>query len=160
MMTVNEDEMKRKIRKLKKLEQKIRYENMNTRDNKHGAYQYPFKINLVWDEFFDLSENGKKKVKYPLSKLVQMDKEEYKNAVSEFLFYVYCRFYKEKGYLNVSIYDPDILMQMGLPYDADSTAIKKRFRELAKQYHPDTGGDSEKFIEMMENFKALSIDKG
>ncbi|HEY8420442.1 MAG TPA: J domain-containing protein [Thermoclostridium sp.] len=48
-----------------------------------------------------------------------------------------------------------MLKQFGLPYDADMDAIKKRFRELAKKYHPDTGGDSTKFIELMEAYKKL-----
>lgn len=50
---------------------------------------------------------------------------------------------------------PITAFQMGLPFDADVTAIKKKFRELAKKYHPDTGGDSTKFIELMENYKKL-----
>jgi len=33
--------------------------------------------------------------------------------------------------------------------------IKKKFRELAKKYYPDTIGDSSKFIELMENYKKL-----
>jgi DnaJ-class molecular chaperone len=47
------------------------------------------------------------------------------------------------------------LAQLGLPYDADKNTIKKRFRELAKKYHPDTGGDSMKFIQLMESYRKL-----
>lgn len=58
--------------------------------------------------------------------------------------------------INVPLYNPDILARLGLPIDADSKAIKKKFRELAKKYHPDTGGDSSKFIEFMEDYKKLT----
>lgn len=34
---------------------------------------------------------------------------------------------------------------LGLPEDADLDAIKKRFRKLSFEYHPDRGGDPEKF---------------
>lgn len=39
---------------------------------------------------------------------------------------------KENGIVNIHLYEPDILVQMGLPFDADGNAIKKKFRELAK----------------------------
>ena len=44
---------------------------------------------------------------------------------------------------------------MGLAPDASATDIKRRFRELAKKYHPDSGGDQSKFIELMENYHKL-----
>jgi len=84
-----------------------------------------------------------------------MNKDDFRNVINEYFFHVYYRFCKENGIVNRHMYDPDILAQMGLPPDADSSEIKKRFRELAKKYHPDTGGGSSKFIELMENYKKL-----
>lgn len=81
---VDIDELKRRLRRLKKLEMKIRPNNYS---------------GLIWDDFFNLQD-----------------------------------------------------------YDADINAVKKKFRELAKEYHPDVGGDSEKFIDLMENYRKL-IDK-
>ena len=152
---VNYDEVKRKTRKLKKLEIKIRFGHIGFADNKQELFRRLSHTSLVWDEFFDLHEVCKKEVKYSIGRLAAMDKDEFKNVVSEFFFNVYYRYYKENGIVNIHLYDPDILAQMGLPFDADGNAIKKRFRELAKQYHPDTGGDSTKFIELMENYKKL-----
>ena len=137
------DEIKRKIRKLKKLEIKIRFSVK------------PKTAQLVWDEFFDLHEACRGKAKYSIDSLAAMNKEEFKNVVSEYFFYVYYRYYKENGMVNIQLYDPDILAQIGLPIDAGGNEIKKKFRELAKKYHPDTGGDSAKFIELMENYKKL-----
>lgn len=151
----NYDEIKRKIRKLKKLEVKIRCSNTNYADSKQGLFVKPKTLDLVWDEYFDLHEVCTGKAKYSISRLAGMNKEEFKNVISEFFFYIYFRFYKENGIVNINLYDPDILAQMGLPIDADGNEIKKKFRELAKKYHPDTGGDSAKFIELMENYKRL-----
>jgi len=98
---------------------------------------------------------SKGNVKYSIYDLAKMNKDEYKNVINEYFFNVYYRYYKENGMVNFNIYDPEILMQLGLPFDADINAVKKRFRELAKKYHPDMGGDSAKFIELMENYKKL-----
>jgi len=35
--------------------------------------------------------------------------------------------------------------------------VKKRFRELAKIYHPDVGGDAVKFIELMTLYRRLIV---
>ena len=145
------DELKTKIRSLKKLEKKIRFSDLHTSDS--GKIR-----SFVWDEFFDLGKEYKGKAKYSIYKLAAMTKEEIREVIDEFFFHVYYRFYKENGILSVQLYDPDILARIGLPFDADSKDIKKKFRELAKKYHPDTGGDSKKFIELMENYKKLTDD--
>lgn len=146
------DDLKRKIRKLKKLETQIRFGRI-------GLAAKPSSADLVWDTFFDLHEVSTGGARYPIHKLFGMNKDEYKGVIDEYFFQVYYRFYKENGFVNIQIYDPDILAQLGLPFDADYIAIKKKFRELAMKYHPDTGGDADKFIELMENFKKL-IEKG
>ncbi len=52
---------------------------------------------------------------------------------------------------------------LGVPKDADDATIKKAFRKLAKEYHPDTnGGNAEaakKFQEINEAYSVLS-DEG
>jgi hypothetical protein len=140
-MTDGHDAVKRKIRKLKKVEIKIRLGNTS---------------DLVWDEFFDLNSVSKKNARYSLNDLAAMSRDEFKNVVEEYFFFIYYRYYKENGMIAPDLYDPGILEQMGLPLDADGNAVKKRFRELAKKYHPDTGGDSSRFIEMMENYRKLT----
>lgn len=146
------NELKRKLRKLKQLEIKIRYGD-------NGAYQASVKNNsnnnLVWNDFFDLNEVQKENAKYPISRVASMSKDEYKELVNEFLTLVYLRLFKEKGILYLNNYDPELLNQLGLPYDADSIAVKKRFREMVKKYHPDAGGDSEQFLELMKKFERL-----
>jgi len=147
------EEIKRKLRKLKKVEVKIRFGNSGFSEN--GLSENIKNVKLVWDEFFDLNEVYKGHSKYSLAELSAMGKDALKDVISEFFFSVYYTYYKENCIINTGLYDPDILKQFGLPYDADMDAIKKRFRELAKKYHPDTGGDSTKFIELMEAYKKL-----
>lgn len=84
-----------------------------------------------------------------------MSKEDYRNIVDEFFFGVYYKYYTENGITGAHLYNPEILNWMGLPPDAGSEDIKKKFRELAKKYHPDTGGDGNRFIELMENYQKL-----
>ncbi|MEA4888972.1 MAG: J domain-containing protein [Clostridiaceae bacterium] len=146
--TIKYADMKRRIRKLKKLELKIRFGCSTLMDK-------PDPAKLVWDDFFNLQEVNAGKGRYTLRQICAMDKATYKQVIDEFFFYVYYRFYQENGILNTQFYDPDILEQLELPLQADYPAIKKRFRELAMKYHPDTGGDVDKFIELMENYKKL-----
>ena len=146
------DEIKRRIRKLKKLEAKIRF-------GLSGLAEKPAAADLVWDTFFDLHDVSLGVAKYSIHRLADMNKDEYRSVVDEFFFHVYYMFYKENGIVNTHMYDPVILTQLGLPFDADDEAIKKKFRELAVKYHPDTGGEAAKFIELMENYRKL-IEKG
>lgn len=148
------DDIKKKIRKLKKIEVKIRFGSSGF--SREGDFSARVKhAKLVWDEFFDLQENCNTKRKYSLNFLAAMDKNQLKDVMAEFFFAVYYRYYKENGIVSGNMYDPGLLAFFDLPYDAARTEIKKKFRELAKKYHPDTGGDSTKFIELMENYKRL-----
>jgi len=48
---------------------------------------------------------------------------------------------------------------LGVSKDASKTDIKKSYRKLANKYHPDKGGDSEKFKEINQAYQVLSDDK-
>ncbi len=100
-------------------------------------------------------EGARGKAKYALGDLLRMTKEQYKNVVEEYFFNVYYRYYTENGISGAHLYDPEILGWMGLGPGAGPEDIRKKFRELAKKYHPDTGGDESKFIELMEQYHKL-----
>jgi curved DNA-binding protein len=57
----------------------------------------------------------------------------------------------------------DLYATLGVPENADGDAIKKAYRKLAKEYHPDvTGGDkkkTERFKEINEAYGVLGEDK-
>ena len=141
---MNTVDIKRKLRELKRLEQKIRYEDAK-----------PPKPSLVWDAFFALQETDTGKAKYTLDSLAGMDREAFKKVVSEYWSFVYNAFFQENGWQPGGGYDTNVLLQWGLPAGADEAAVKRKFRELAKLYHPDTGGDTVQFIAFMEDYKKL-----
>lgn len=104
----------------------------------------------VWDLFFDLKERGKGKAKYPLSALCSMSPEEYGRTMEAYWSAVCDGLFGERDGR-----DLESRLAMDLPAGADEEEIKKRFRALAKRYHPDLGGDAAKFIELMEAYRKL-----
>lgn len=150
------DEIKRKIRKLKKCETKIRFGGYFNASNLDSSLSGKLgNLPLVWAEYFDIDRKNQSKAKYSLEDLLCMSKEEYKKIIDEFFFSVYYKYYTENGITGSRLYDPEALRWMGLLPDASSEDIKRKFRELAKKYHPDTGGDETGFIKLMENYQKL-----
>lgn len=145
-----EKELKQKIRKLKKLELMFRYGFSKEYIDQHLTVQQLERLSLVWKEFFDLTNSGSRKARYSYHDLEKMDKEQMAQVFGEFWFTVCYRMYKENGIQMMDVQNPELLTYLGLPYDADQSAIRKRFRELCKSCHPDEGGDAEKFIELMK----------
>jgi hypothetical protein len=143
------DEIKRRLRQLKKIEQKIRF----------GSAPGSGTSKLVWDSFFNLS--GAKSGGYTLDSLAHMDKEAFSAVIDEYYYRVYYQLYRDNGlgYDAARLYDPELLAQLGLPSNADYETIKKRFRQLALKYHPDRGGDAGDFIKMMDSYKKLTGEK-
>ena len=127
-------EVKRKLRKLKSLEKKIR----KLGDNSSAK--------LVWNDFFEK--------KYPAGIVAAMDKDTYRMVVEEYFYFVYYEFYAENKN-GAAQYDPEVLARLGLPPYADAEMIKQKFRELAKIYHPDAGGDAGEFIKLKNNYDSL-----
>lgn len=140
------DDLKRKLRKLKKLEYKLRFG--------HAVNVSPERMpQMLWDYYFDLQDNPIKKARYSMRELMKMDACALKSVIESYLADVYFRAYGIS--MNAADYDLNAMNELGLPFDADQEIIKKRFRELAKQCHPDAGGDAEQFIKMKERFDAL-----
>jgi len=137
------NDLKHKLRKLKRLEI----------DQRFNGKEQP-RFSLLWDGFFDLRDVKNSKAKYSISMLAAMSHEEYRNAVYEYLSFLYNEIYKTI-YTQDKNYDSKVLINMNLPYDAGEREIKRKCHELAKIYHPDTGGDSDKFMELMAEYKKL-----
>jgi len=131
--TLNADIIKRRLRELKRIEQKIRSSGA-------AAKTTP----LVWDVFFDLTDASAGKAKYPLKLLMIMDHETLKHVIDEYWSYVYHELFQDTDSIDALHHDP-----------AEVNAVKKRFRELAKQFHPDAGGDEQSFIALMEAYNKL-----
>ena len=135
---------KHKLRDLKKLEKRIRF----------GDEAIEGK-NLVWDRFFSTEKRAAAPVKYPLDDLLLMDRQRWKEALEEYFYNVYYQVYKDGG-LALSVYDPTLLAGLGLAPTAGAEDVRRRFRELAKKYHPDLGGEHDKMIELLETYRRLS----
>lgn len=138
-------QIKRKLRRLKRLEAIIRFQGME------GP-----RPDLVWDRFFDLRDAPEGRAKYALGALCAMDNVTYKRVIEEYFALVYWALYRERGIVAVQAYDPEALAQLGLPFDAGEADVKRRFRELAKKHHPDTDGDAAQFIELMKAYERLN----
>ena len=54
---------------------------------------------------------------------------------------------------------PDYYKTLGVSKNATADEIKKAFRKLARENHPDAGGNEEKFKEINEAYEVLSDDK-
>ncbi len=142
-------QLKRKLRQLKRLELTIRFA-------RQSAPQQP---TLVWNVFFSTKASDSAEVKYPLRRLLQMDHQELKAVFEEYFFRIYYQIDQDQGLRQADVYDPALLALFGLPTYAGIGEIKQRFRALAKQYHPDQGGDSEQFIELVELYEHLKHER-
>jgi hypothetical protein len=137
--------IKRRLRDLKRLEMKLRFGNEKAE-----------RPTLIWDLFFDTRDTGSGKAKYTLQNLAGMSHDQYKCVISEYWSFVYNKLFSVYDLQAGMNYDAGILLKWGLPFDSDADAVKKKFRELAKLYHPDTGGNADQFIALMEDYKKLT----
>ncbi len=138
---MNTISIKRNLREMKRLEIKTRF-----------GVEAPSRPPLVWDLFFDLQNTGK--AKYTLESLESMNRDDYKTVIGEYWSYVVNTLISEQD-VHTAHFDTEMLMRWELPYDADAAAVKHRFRELAKRYHPDLGGSAADFIKLMTEYKTL-----
>ena len=145
-MPQTEANLKRKLRDVKRIEIALRFNgNAAAAEGK-----------LVWDEFFSFKTNLNHEVRYTYRDILKLDRQKLKEVLDEYFYNVYYRIYQENRLTLDSLYDPNLLYQLGLPALANQADIKRRFRELVKKYHPDLGGDSEKFIELMQIIDQLA----
>ena len=142
---MNADALKKTLRELKKMECCIRF----------GGAPAPRDAVLVWSRFFTAREGDTRNVKYPFSVLLKMEKQRIKDSIADFYLEVYILYYRENG-IGGRFFDSELLSKLQLPPDSGIEDVKKRFRALAKKTHPDCGGDSAQFIELMETYRRLT----
>lgn len=138
-------QLKRTLRSLRRLEMTLRF----------GRQPPPDHPRLVWDGFFSTKSSESPSVKYSLSHLLQMEREEFKAIIDEYFFRVYSQASQDQRLTPADVYDPQVLALLGLPPYAGSGEIKQRFRALAKRYHPDHGGAQEQFVELVAIYERL-----
>jgi hypothetical protein len=145
IMSQSLEQLKRKLRQLRKLEITVRFKDQPLPENPK----------LIWDIFFSTQTHNQQAVKYSLQYLLALERQEFKAILEEYFYRLYFQNYRERG-VQVDIYDPHLLSLLGLPAYAGIQDIKRRFRELAKRYHPDAGGESEQFIALMDIYEQLT----
>lgn len=137
--------LKRKLRELKKAEKRIRFNYEPSSTSKR----------YVWDDYFSTKGINDLTVKYPLWKLIRLSEQELEEIFEEYFYIVYFQHCKKNGLNFVDVYDVNALSVFGLNPRASAEDIKKKFRELAKKYHPDRGGDNDKMIELIKAYNKL-----
>jgi DnaJ-domain-containing protein 1 len=110
---------------------------------------------LVWDGFFSTKDADCQSVKYSLSHLLQLEREEFKAILDEYVSRIYTQTAQDRTLSQADVYDPQLLAQFGLPPDAGSSEIKQRYRAMARQYHPDRGGESAQFVQLVALYERL-----
>jgi len=138
-------ELKQKLRDLKKIEKNVRKKAFISDEEKH----------LVWNQFFSTKNENDISVKYCMNILLHMDDDRRGEAFQEYFYGLYYNVYKESGIDIENTLDPKLLSIMGLSINSDITHVKKKFRELAKRYHPDHGGDEKLMIELLDTYNEL-----
>ncbi len=143
LMTLSE--LKKKLRDLKKYENKLRFSS--SLDQSKNQY--------IWCEFFSTQNPDDDFVRYNMSSLLKMSRTSLKEVYEEFFYHLYIQYYRENGWYLKEMQDLELLNEFGLPLDASLVDIKKKFRELAKIHHPDSGGDEDAFIKLYESYEKL-----
>lgn len=139
--------LKRRLRSLKKMEQRLRFSD--------AVSAHANAPRLVWNAYFDLREAGGGRARYTLDALAAMTDAQLGAVVDAYFFAVVQALYDREGAGGAALFDPALLARLGLPPEADTAAVKRRFRRLALETHPDTGGDAEAFRAVLEAYRQL-----
>lgn len=132
---MNEVSLKHRLRSMKREEIRLR------NDGATGP---------VWRRFFD----GAAPL-YRRELLLAMDEGAFAMVEQDFYAEVLYYYFQKRGVTDL-LRDPEQLAVLGLPLTADADDIKKRFRELAHQHHPDHGGNAEIFRRILEAYRKLN----
>ena len=142
---LNIDQLKHKLRELKKIEKTMRKQHFLSTENKH----------LVWSKFFCTKNNVLSNVRYPIHILTVFGDNARKEVFNEFFYHMFYDIFSLISFKIDNLYDPDLLALLELGPEASKEDIRSQFRKLAKQYHPDQGGDKDKMIELIEVYNKL-----
>ncbi len=142
---MNIDQLKHKLRELKKIEKTMRKQHFLSIDDK----------DLVWSRFFSTKSKDSSSIKYPINILTVFGHNARREVFNEFFYQMYYEIINLIGFQVYDFYDPQLLAFLGLGPEASKEDIRSQFRKLAKEYHPDHGGDKEKMIELIEVYDKL-----
>jgi hypothetical protein len=102
----------------------------------------------IWDEFFSVDEDAR--VRYPLRVLLVFDRPSRERAVREYLIALWAlSTHSTEG---ISAEDLELLRMLGLPPGSSREEVRSAFRSLARELHPDLGGDEELVRRLIDRY--------
>ena len=138
LVLMTRDLLVRKLRSLRRLERRLRGRG-------------PVPGGTLFDRF--LAFEPGRRVRYPFSVLLALDEATRKRAFREFA----AALWAESGALDLAWgSDAELLETLGLPADADRETVRRAFRELALELHPDLGGDHDLMVTLLSRFRGSS----
>jgi len=81
-----------------------------------------------------------------------MDEGNFTNITADQVGALLDGFWKQFG---AYMQEDEAFAVLGLPVSSSAADIRQRFRELASRYHPDRGGDPQRFIEVRRAYESL-----
>ena len=132
---MNEVSLKHRLRSMKREETRLRGDGVT---------------GPVWRRFFD----GASPL-YRRELLMVMDEGAFAMVEQDFYAEVLYHYFQRRGVTDL-LQDPEQLAVLGLPVTADAVDIKKRFRELVHQHHPDHGGNADIFRQILDAYRKLN----
>lgn len=131
---MDRSELVRKLRSLRRLERRL------------TGGETP-----VWERYFSLREGAR--VRYPFGILRVLDRASRQTAFSHYLLELWVGSEREPDA------DRELLDALGLPPGAEPAEVRAAFRRLARELHPDLGGDTELTQELIERYRASSYGR-
>ena len=130
---------KHKLRDLRRLERRFRSLPPESDD-------------LVWSRYFAVTEG--ERARYPLLTLAALDRESRRRIIQEYLTDVFLSATGRVG----SPERQRLLSVLGLEPGASQDDIRRRFRQRAKELHPDLGGDNHALVELLSLYRGGTSD--
>jgi hypothetical protein len=137
---VNRDQVVRKLRELRRLERRL-------------TGTQPGDPAVVWEQFFALEEGVR--VKYPLMMLVAFDRRSRERAFRDYLLALWARSLVDAPSRTTE--DRELAAYLGLDDTAGRDEIRSAFRRMARELHPDLGGDELRMRELIERYRSSSF---
>ena len=105
----------------------------------------------MWERYFSLTEGAR--VRYPFRMLQVFDRASRERAFNDYLLGLWAH----STEVEAVAHDAELLAMLGLPPEADAAAVRSAFRTMARELHPDLGGDDDLMRELIAKYRVSSF---